>query len=210
MRTRASRVLKRHRIKNYPFDANASNDSFCVQRVIEGEAESALGMLVKIQNLLWRGCRPDELAPLVAYFESFDQGRINNQGLWDLNTWREVAPPANEAPSSIGTIEATKISSRLRHFLLAAKIQSREQLREFLSDSGRKLLSYRNTGKKTLEEAMELAGMEGELYCKCCGQSLIGARARDGAERVTARPRLGVEDDTPPGLADLIAQNLDD
>jgi hypothetical protein len=214
LRQRAARILKRHRIKNYPFESNASNERFCVYRAIEGEPYLALKMLVEIQHLQWKGLCTygdrDKLERLVAYFDSFDQRRINDRGMWDLNTWSEVVPPDSGEPASIGSIETKRISARLRHILQAAQITSKEGLQQALADNGRQFLKYRNAGQKTLKEAMELAGMAGEFYCKCCGQSLLGARARDGAERVAGKPRLGVEDDAPPGLADLIAQNLEE
>ena len=67
------------------------------------------------------------------------------------------------------------------------------------------MLKYRNFGKKSLNEIKDKLVELGLGL----GMSFEPALLAGGAV-ATRGPRLGVEDEAPVGLADLIAQNLDE
>ena len=67
------------------------------------------------------------------------------------------------------------------------------------------MLKYRNFGKKSLNEIKDKLVELGLGLGMTFEPALLA-----GGSIATRGPRLGAEDETPVGLADLIAQNLDD
>jgi DNA-directed RNA polymerase subunit alpha len=67
------------------------------------------------------------------------------------------------------------------------------------------MLKYRNFGKKSLNEIKDKLQELGLGLGMTLDPSLL-----TGPVASLRAPRLGVEEETPVGLADLIAQNLDE
>jgi DNA-directed RNA polymerase subunit alpha len=67
------------------------------------------------------------------------------------------------------------------------------------------MLKYRNFGKKSLNEIKDKLVELGLGLGMTIEPALL-----TGGSIATRGPRLGVEDEAPVGLADLIAQNLDE
>ena len=76
---------------------------------------------------------------------------------------------------------------------------------ELAMKSEQEMLKYRNFGKKSLNEIKDKLSELGLGLGMSLDPSLLS-----GPAPAVRGPRLGVEDDAPVGLADLIAQNLDD
>lgn len=100
------------------------------------------------------------------------------------------------------SVNEIELSVRAANCLNNANITTVGQL---ATKSEAEMLKYRNFGKKSLNEIKDKL-LELGLSL---GMSLDPSLYASAASSLRA-PRLGVDDETPVGLADLIAQNLDD
>lgn len=100
------------------------------------------------------------------------------------------------------SVNEIELSVRAANCLNNANITSVGQL---AMKSEAEMLKYRNFGKKSLNEIKDKLVELGLGLGLSFDSNLFG-----GATTTTRSPRLGGEDEAPVGLADLIAQNLDD
>jgi DNA-directed RNA polymerase subunit alpha len=100
------------------------------------------------------------------------------------------------------SVNEIELSVRAANCLNNANITSVGQL---ALKSEAEMLKYRNFGKKSLNEIKDKLSELGLGLGMSLDPSLLS-----GPAPAVRGPRLGVEDDAPVGLADLIAQNLDD
>ncbi|MGE9271276.1 MAG: DNA-directed RNA polymerase subunit alpha [Verrucomicrobiales bacterium] len=100
------------------------------------------------------------------------------------------------------SVNEIELSVRAANCLNNANITSVGQL---AMKTEAEMLKYRNFGKKSLNEIKDKLSELGLGLGMSLDPSLLTGPVAGGAT-----PRLGVEDEAPVGLADLIAQNLDD
>lgn len=100
------------------------------------------------------------------------------------------------------SVNEIELSVRAANCLNNANITSVGQL---AMKTEAEMLKYRNFGKKSLNEIKDKLSELGLGLGMSLDPSLLTGPVAGGAA-----PRLGVEDEAPVGLADLIAQNLDD
>ena len=100
------------------------------------------------------------------------------------------------------SVNEIELSVRAANCLNNANITSVGQL---AMKTEAEMLKYRNFGKKSLNEIKDKLSELGLGLGMSLDPSLL-----TGPVGATPAPRLGVEDEAPVGLADLIAQNLDD
>lgn len=100
------------------------------------------------------------------------------------------------------SVNEIELSVRAANCLNNANITTVGQL---ATKTGAEMLKYRNFGKKSLNEIKEKLVELGLGLGMNIDPSLL-----TGALPSVAAPRLGTEDEAPVGLADLIAQNLND
>lgn len=100
------------------------------------------------------------------------------------------------------SVNEIELSVRAANCLNNANITSVGQL---AMKSEAEMLKYRNFGKKSLNEIKDKLSELGLGLGMSLDPSLLS-----GPVAAARAPRLGVEDEAPVGLADLIAQNLDD
>ncbi len=101
------------------------------------------------------------------------------------------------------SVNEIELSVRAANCLNNANITSVGQL---AMKSEAEMLKYRNFGKKSLNEIKDKLVELGLGL----GMTFEPGLITTGAAAASRGPRLGVEDEAPTGLADLIAQNLDD
>jgi len=100
------------------------------------------------------------------------------------------------------SVNEIELSVRAANCLNNANITTVGQL---ATKTEAEMLKYRNFGKKSLNEIKE------KLVELGLGLGMnIDPTLLTGALPSVAAPRLGTEDEAPVGLADLIAQNLND
>lgn len=102
------------------------------------------------------------------------------------------------------SVNEIELSVRAANCLNNANITSVGQL---ALKSEAEMLKYRNFGKKSLNEIKDKLQELGLGLGMSLDPSLLSAPVAGGMTGST--PRLGVEEEAPVGLADLIAQNLD-
>jgi DNA-directed RNA polymerase subunit alpha len=100
------------------------------------------------------------------------------------------------------SVNEIELSVRAANCLNNANITSVGQL---AMKSEAEMLKYRNFGKKSLNEIKDKLVELGLGLGMSFEASLLS-----GPAAASRGPRLGAEDEAPVGLADLIAQNLDD
>ncbi|MEG1070323.1 MAG: DNA-directed RNA polymerase subunit alpha [Akkermansia sp.] len=126
----------------------------------------------------------------------------------DTNIDFEVAPTAiqDEATANLRkllnmSVNEIELSVRAANCLNNANITSVGQL---AMKSESEMLKYRNFGKKSLNEIKDkLAELGLSLGVQVDANLFVGPAQQPKA-------RLGIDDESPVGLADLIAQNIDD
>jgi DNA-directed RNA polymerase subunit alpha len=100
------------------------------------------------------------------------------------------------------SVNEIELSVRAANCLNNANITTVGQL---AMKSEAEMLKYRNFGKKSLNEIKDKLVELGLGLGMSFEPSLLS-----GPSAASRGPRLGAEDEAPVGLADLIAQNLDD
>ena len=100
------------------------------------------------------------------------------------------------------SVNEIELSVRAANCLNNANITSVGQL---AMKTEAEMLKYRNFGKKSLNEIKDKLSDLGLGLGMTFDPSLL-----TGPMPTVAAPRLGVEDEAPVGLADLIAQNIDE
>jgi DNA-directed RNA polymerase subunit alpha len=100
------------------------------------------------------------------------------------------------------SVNEIELSVRAANCLNNANITSVGQL---AMKTEAEMLKYRNFGKKSLNEIKDKLSELGLSLGMTFDPSLL-----TGPMPSVAAPRLGVEDEAPVGLADLIAQNIDE
>ena len=100
------------------------------------------------------------------------------------------------------SVNEIELSVRAANCLNNANITSVGQL---AMKTEAEMLKYRNFGKKSLNEIKDKLAELGLSLGMTFDPSLL-----TGPMPSVAAPRLGVEDEAPVGLADLIAQNIDE
>ena len=100
------------------------------------------------------------------------------------------------------SVNEIELSVRAANCLNNANITSVGQL---AMKTEAEMLKYRNFGKKSLNEIKDKLSELGLGLGMTFDPSLL-----TGPMPTVAAPRLGVEDEAPVGLADLIAQNIDE